>query len=78
MSQKQLTLLIQKSTKLYLKQAGPCGKLLKDFNHAFERTIIETTLQYFNYNLSLSAKALGISRTSLYKKLNHHKGLKSS
>ena len=70
---KKLTYLIQKAAKTYLKHAGPCGKLLKDLNSAFEKTILETTLKHFNHNISLSAKALGISRTSLYHKIKVHK-----
>lgn len=70
---KRLTYLIQKACKTYLQHAGAYGKLLKDLNQAFEKTIIKTTLAHFNQNISLSAKALGISRTSLYQKIKHHK-----
>ena len=69
----KLTKLIQKAAQIYLKHAGAYGKMLYDLNTAFEKTILETTLEHFNYNISLSAKALGISRTTLYKKLAHHK-----
>ena len=69
---KRLTYLIQKSARTYLQHAGPCGKLLRDLTISFEKTIIETTLAHFKNNISLSAKALGISRTSLYQKIKHH------
>ena len=68
----QLTALIEEATHTYLKHAGKYGKILYDFNRALEKPIIVTTLSYFNGNLSLAAKALGISRTTLYKKLNFH------
>ncbi len=68
----KLTQLIEKSVQQYLKQAGTSGKLLYDFNNYFEKTIIRTTLMHFNHNLFLSAQALGISRTTLYKKLEKH------
>lgn len=73
MSHPQLKQLIKKSAKQYLKQAGTYGKLLKDFHYAFEKILIETTLSHFEGNVSLSAKALGISRTSLYKKIDLYK-----
>lgn len=66
---KQISTLIQQSAENYLDKAGHCGKLLKDFNRAFEKVIIETTIGYYDNNLSLASKALGISRTTLYDKL---------
>ncbi len=69
----QLTELIQQAAKIYLKHAGTYGKMLYDLNTAFEKTILEVTLQHFKNNISLSAKALGISRTTLYKKIAFHK-----
>lgn len=73
MSHEKLSKLIQKSAREYLRHAGSCGKLLKDFNKAFEKMLIQTTLDYYHNNLSQTAKALGISRTSLYKKIKIHK-----
>ena len=64
--------LIRDSAHQYLDRAGPCGRLLKDFNKAFERTLIETTVQYYNQNISLASKALGISRTTLYDKMKQY------
>lgn len=69
MSHEKLTKLIQKAAKEYLRQAGSYGKLLKDFSRAFEKILIQTTLEHYDHNLSASSKALGISRTSLYKKI---------
>lgn len=70
---KKLTVLIQDAAQVYLKHAGSYGKMLYDLNLAFEKTILETTLNHFNDNISTSAKALGISRTTLYKKLDLHR-----
>jgi|GEM_PF-5165431 transcriptional regulator with PAS, ATPase and Fis domain len=72
MSHEKLTQLIQKASRKYLKQAGPYGKLLKDFTQEFEKIIIVETLDYYSNNLSLSAKSLGISRNSLYKKIKSY------
>lgn len=69
----KLQSLIKQSAKLYLKEAGAYGKLLKDFNRVVEKVLLETTLAHFKNNISLSAKALGISRTSLYHKIEYHK-----
>lgn len=68
----KLTALIEEATVTYLKHAGKYGKILYDFNRAIEKPIIITTISHFNGNLSLAAKALGISRTTLYKKLVFH------
>ncbi len=68
----KLTHLIEKSVQRYLKQAGTSGKLLYDFNNYFEKTILQSTLEHFDHNLFQSAQALGISRTTLYKKLEKY------
>ncbi|MDC3180521.1 helix-turn-helix domain-containing protein [Gammaproteobacteria bacterium] len=65
----KLTHLIENAVEKYLTQAGTSGKLLYDFNTYFEKTLLVATLAYFDQNLTQSAKALGISRTTLYKKI---------
>jgi DNA-binding NtrC family response regulator len=68
----KLTQLIELAADKYLKQAGTSGKLLLDFNIWFEKTLIRSTLSHYDHNLSETAKALGISRTTLYKKIQRH------
>ena len=69
----KLSGLIQQAAKIYLKHAGTYGKMLYDMNASFEKTMLETTLLHFDQNISVSAKALGISRTTLYKKMAFHR-----
>ncbi len=69
---KKLRLLIQQATLNYLRQAGTAGKLLSVFTQTFEKIIIQTTLEYYEGNYAKTAKALGISRTTLYKKANNN------
>ena len=68
----QLTQLIQDASQNYLKHAGKHGKMLRDLGFAFEKPMLLAALSYFDHNLSYCAKALGISRTTLYKKLKLH------
>ncbi|MCP8352323.1 helix-turn-helix domain-containing protein [Candidatus Synchoanobacter obligatus] len=76
-SHQNLQQIITQSATQYLQQAGTSGRLLYDFNKAFEKIIIETTLNFYQNNISSAAKALGISRTSLYKKIKHHNLIES-
>ena len=65
----KLKLLLEQAAQKYLAQAGTSGKLLHDFNQSFEKTLISLTLKHYNNNHSQAASALGISRTTLYKKI---------
>ena len=69
----KLSALIQQAAKIYLQHAGAYGKMLHDMNASFEKTMLEATLSHFSQNISMSAKALGISRTTLYKKMAFHR-----
>jgi two-component system response regulator PilR (NtrC family) len=46
---------------------------LKDATHGFERRFIEDTLQHHDYNKELAAQELGISLSSLYRKMEELK-----
>ena len=67
-----LSQLIQQASLKYIEQAGACGKLLSVFTHEFERIMITTALEYHKGNYSATAKSLGVSRTTLYKKIKIH------
>jgi Response regulator containing CheY-like receiver, AAA-type ATPase, and DNA-binding domains len=49
------------------------GSTLKDATHGFERRFIEETLQHHDFNKDLAARELGISLSSLYRKMEELK-----